>query len=72
VEDARPDDLLIDTVPTRLAERGDPSATIDDVLHQAVRALRMDELRAAYGPAWDEWGASGEAEAWEPTAGDGL
>jgi Arc/MetJ-type ribon-helix-helix transcriptional regulator len=42
------------------------------VLQQAVRALRMDELRESYGPAWDEWADTGEAEAWEPTTGDGL
>jgi Arc/MetJ-type ribon-helix-helix transcriptional regulator len=42
------------------------------VLHQAVRALRLDELREAYGPAWDEWVSTGEADAWEPTVGDGL
>jgi Arc/MetJ-type ribon-helix-helix transcriptional regulator len=42
------------------------------VLHQAVRALRMDELRESYGPAWDEWAETGEAEAWEPATGDGL
>jgi antitoxin MazE9 len=42
------------------------------VLHQAVRALRMDELRESYGPAWDEWASADEADAWEATAGDGL
>src|SRR5206468_6530693 len=30
VADVEPADLRIDTVPGRLAERGDPSATIDD------------------------------------------
>jgi Arc/MetJ-type ribon-helix-helix transcriptional regulator len=42
------------------------------VLQQAVRALRMDELRESYGSAWDEWANAGEADAWEATAGDGL
>jgi len=42
------------------------------VLQQAVRALRMDELRESYGGAWDEWTNSGEADAWEPADRDGL
>jgi Arc/MetJ-type ribon-helix-helix transcriptional regulator len=42
------------------------------VLQQAVGALRMDELRESYGPAWDEWANADEAAAWEATAGDGL
>jgi DNA ligase D len=33
VADVDPAELRIDTVPARLAERGDPSATIDDVAH---------------------------------------
>ncbi len=33
VADVDPAELRLDTVPTRLAERGDPSATIDDVHH---------------------------------------
>jgi Arc/MetJ-type ribon-helix-helix transcriptional regulator len=42
------------------------------VLQQAVRALRMDELAASYGPAWAEWANTGESETWEPITGDGL
>jgi hypothetical protein len=42
------------------------------VLHRAIRALRLDELRESYGQAWDEWAATGEADAWDPAAGDGL
>lgn len=42
------------------------------VVHQAIRALRLSELDSAYGSAWEEWTESGESEAWEPTAGDGL
>lgn len=41
-------------------------------LLKAVRLMRTAELGAAYEAAWDEWQASGDAEAWEPTAGDGL
>jgi Arc/MetJ-type ribon-helix-helix transcriptional regulator len=41
-------------------------------LHRAVRLLRTAELAGAYGAAWDEWKAEGEAELWESTTGDGL
>jgi Arc/MetJ-type ribon-helix-helix transcriptional regulator len=41
-------------------------------LHRAVRLLRASELGAAYEDAWAEWTATGEGEAWEPTASDGL
>jgi antitoxin MazE9 len=42
------------------------------VLHKAVRLLRGTELGAAYEDAFAEWEATGEAEAWDATAGDGL
>jgi Arc/MetJ-type ribon-helix-helix transcriptional regulator len=42
------------------------------VVHEAIRVLRLSQLDDAYQAAWDEWSASGEAGAWEPTAGDGL
>ena len=42
------------------------------VVHRAIRVLREGELGAAYGPAWEEWARSGEAETWEPTTADGL
>jgi len=43
------------------------------VVQQAIRALRLGELSDAYGPAWEEWvRAGGEADVWDPTAGDGL
>jgi Arc/MetJ-type ribon-helix-helix transcriptional regulator len=41
-------------------------------VQRAVRALREDELRESYAPAWDEWAGAGEADAWEPAVGDGL
>jgi Arc/MetJ-type ribon-helix-helix transcriptional regulator len=41
-------------------------------LHRAVRLLRASELGAAYEDAWTEWADSGESDAWEPTASDGL
>jgi len=42
------------------------------VLHRAVRLLRATELGAAYEDAWQEWGDSGAATAWEAVAPDGL
>ena len=41
-------------------------------LHRAIRLLRTMELAAPYEAAWDEWAASGDAEAWEATASDGM
>lgn len=42
------------------------------VIHKAVRLLRAAELGAAYEEAWGEWSSSGDADAWESTAADGL
>jgi hypothetical protein len=36
-----------------------------------VEVLRADELGPAYADAWETWAAD-EADAWEPTADDGL
>jgi Arc/MetJ-type ribon-helix-helix transcriptional regulator len=41
-------------------------------LQKAVRLLRAAELGAAYESAWDEWAATGDADLWDATAGDGL
>ncbi len=41
-------------------------------IQQAIRLLGDPELEDAYAEAWDEWQASGDAEAWESTAADGL
>jgi Arc/MetJ-type ribon-helix-helix transcriptional regulator len=41
-------------------------------VHHAVRLLRLPELGDDYAAAWEEWDASGEQAAWEPTAGDGV
>ena len=41
-------------------------------LQRAVRLLRTSELAASYESAWEEWGARGEADAWEPTTDDGM
>jgi Arc/MetJ-type ribon-helix-helix transcriptional regulator len=42
------------------------------VVQRAVRLLRASGLGPAYAEAWEEWGASGEAEAWDSVVGDGL
>jgi Arc/MetJ-type ribon-helix-helix transcriptional regulator len=42
------------------------------VVHQAVQALRLGELDEAYGDAWAEWDASGEADIWDAAVGDGV
>lgn len=42
------------------------------VVHKAVRLLRATELGADYAKAWDEWSESGDADAWDAPAGDGL
>jgi len=41
-------------------------------IQRAIRMLRDPELEDAYGAAWGEWQASGEATAWEATTADGL
>lgn len=41
-------------------------------IQQAIRLLGDPDLQAAYEDAWQEWESSGDAAAWEPTAGDGL
>ena len=41
-------------------------------LQKAVRLLRASELGAEYESAWNEWEASGEAQAWERMAHEGL
>lgn len=38
----------------------------------AIRALRLGDLRDAYGDAWAEWEASGEAPTWDAAVGDGV
>jgi Arc/MetJ-type ribon-helix-helix transcriptional regulator len=52
------------------AERGFPSRSA--VVHKAVRLLKSSELSTAYEDAWDQWATTGEADAWEATAADGL
>ena len=42
------------------------------VVHKAVRLLRASELGTDYADAWNEWSESGDIEAWDAVAGDGL
>lgn len=49
---------------------GAPSRS--SVLHEAVALLRLSELESAYAAAFREWEDSGEADAWENVATDGL
>lgn len=41
-------------------------------LHKAVELLRAAQLAGAYEDAWDPWTDSGDAEAWQDVAADGL
>jgi len=41
-------------------------------LQRAIRMLRYPTLEDDYDNAWSEWETTGEADAWEETAGDGL
>ena len=42
------------------------------VVHEAIKALRLDDLHDDYRDAWDEWTESGEANLWDITTGDGI
>jgi Arc/MetJ-type ribon-helix-helix transcriptional regulator len=42
------------------------------VVHQAIRVLRLGQLHEAYGDAWAEWDADGEADSWSAVVGDGA
>lgn len=41
-------------------------------IQQAIKLLGDPELEDAYAAAWQEWEASGDAQAWEATIADGL
>ena len=41
-------------------------------LNQAIRVLRMEDLRAAYAEAWQDWDQSPDAKLWDSTSGDGV
>nr|NLI50965.1 ribbon-helix-helix protein, CopG family [Propionibacterium sp.] len=41
-------------------------------IQQAIRLLGDPELQSAYEAAWQEWEATGDADAWESATADGL
>lgn len=41
-------------------------------LQRAIRMLRYPTLEDDYVNAWSDWAATGEAEVWEETVGDGF
>ena len=55
VSDVDPAELRLDTVPARLAERGDPSATIDDVHHSLGSLLELADRDEAEGLGDAPW-----------------
>ncbi len=55
VADADPAELRLDTVPARLAERGDPAATIDEVAHSLDSLLELADRDEAEGLGDAPW-----------------
>jgi DNA ligase D-like protein (predicted polymerase) len=55
VPDVDPAELRLDTVPARLAERGDPSAAIDDVHHSLDSLLELADRDEAEGLGDAPW-----------------
>ena len=55
VPNVEPEELRIDTVPARLAERGDPSATIDDVHHSLDSLHELADRDEAEGLGDAPW-----------------
>ena len=41
-------------------------------MQRAIQLLNDPDLEDDYNAAWDEWESSGEQDAWETTAADGL
>ncbi len=72
VADVEPAELRIDTVPARLQERGDPSATIDDQPGLIGRLARACRARRARGPGRCPLAASFSQAGWraEPCAAE--
>ena len=55
VPDVDPAELRLDTVPKRVAERGDPSSTIDDVAHSLESLLELAARDEAEGLGDAPW-----------------
>nr|WP_281373185.1 ribbon-helix-helix protein, CopG family [Kineococcus aurantiacus] len=51
-------------------EAGLPSRSA--AVQRAIRALAHQHLEQDYAAAWEEWDDSGDREAWEGAAADGL
>ena len=41
-------------------------------LHEAIKLMKVEQLKDAYAQADVEWYDSGDAELWDSTVGDGL
>jgi bifunctional non-homologous end joining protein LigD len=66
VPEVDPAELRLDTVPARLAERGDPSATIDDVHHSLDSLLELADRDEAEGLGDAPWPPHFRKQAGEP------
>jgi bifunctional non-homologous end joining protein LigD len=66
VPDVDPAELRLDTVPKRLAERGDPSETIDDVNHSLEPLLELADRDEAEGLGDAPWPPHFAKQAGEP------
>jgi DNA ligase D-like protein (predicted polymerase) len=55
IADVEPAELRLDTVPARLAERGDPSAAIDEIAHSLEPLLELADRDEAEGLGDAPW-----------------
>lgn len=62
------DDVAVLDDHARKSGLGSRSAAV----RQAIRLLPHSDLEEAYAQAWQDWDTSGEREAWEGAAGDGM
>jgi Arc/MetJ-type ribon-helix-helix transcriptional regulator len=60
----------IDFLDSYAREQGMDSRSA--AVHKAVELLRTTQLAGAYEDAWESWTDSGDAEAWDDVAADGL
>jgi len=67
---ARVDEALVEFLDSYQKEHDVKSRS--EALEQAIKALRERDLDREYALAMAEWDASGDAELWDRTAGDGL
>jgi bifunctional non-homologous end joining protein LigD len=66
VPDVDPAELRLDTVPARLAQRGDPSAAIDDVQHSLASLLELADRDEAEGLGDAPWPPHFRKQSGEP------